>query len=77
MSHCSELPVFCFREKTIFTDILDSEHGVAVELERVADQGVKQDKRIRASDNKSRSAADILEPPLDLAEIPGLGPLKD
>ena len=77
MSHCSELPVFCFCEKTIFTDVLVSEHRVAVELKRVAAQGVEQDKRIRASDNKTRSAADILEPPPDLAEMPGLGSLKD
>jgi hypothetical protein len=72
MSHCTKLPVLWFREKTIFTDVLVSEHCVAVELERVAAQGVEQDKRIRASDNKASSAADILEPSLNLAEMPCL-----
>src|SRR5882762_9333734 len=77
MPRGSKLPVFRFGEKSILTDVLVSEDGVAIEPERVHVQRVEQNKRLRRSYDEACGPADILEASLDLKEMPGLGSLHN
>ena len=77
MPHGSKLPVIRLGEKSILTDVLLTERGVAVEPERVHVQRVEQDKRLRKSYDESCGAADILKASFDLKKMLGLGSFKD
>ena len=66
MSGSSHLPKLRLGETAILTDVLVTEHGVAVEPKRVHIQRVEQQEGVRRRYDEAGGAADILAAPLDL-----------